>query len=122
MVKARAIELDFSDPDTQLAVAGCVLGVVFGLGTPLWYINRTERDEERLDELRALNRANFQATGDYLSEEEIAKIRKPKWTDKRFVAGGHLHGSTSHACHPPICASCACSHQCSVCPPSVQLQ
>lgn len=29
---ARAIELDFSDPDTQLSVAGVVLGLVFGIG------------------------------------------------------------------------------------------
>lgn len=29
------------------SLAGCVLGVVVGLGTPIWYINRTERDEER---------------------------------------------------------------------------
>jgi hypothetical protein len=27
-----------------------------------------ERDEERLEELRALNRANFEETGEYMSE------------------------------------------------------
>ena len=53
----RAIEIDFSDPDTQLSLAGVVLGLVLGLGAPAWYISRTERDEERLEELRALNRA-----------------------------------------------------------------
>eukprot|EP00878_Enallax_costatus_P001789 GHUV01001947.1.p2 GENE.GHUV01001947.1~~GHUV01001947.1.p2 ORF type:complete len:129 (+),score=16.54 GHUV01001947.1:104-490(+) len=81
--KVRAIELDFSDPDTQLSVAGLVLGLVFGLGAPAWYINRTERDEERLEELRAINRATYQETGEYMSDDEIAKIRKPKWTDRR---------------------------------------
>ncbi|KXZ48124.1 hypothetical protein GPECTOR_30g220 [Gonium pectorale] len=60
-----------------------VLGLVAGLGAPLWYINRAEKDEERLEELRALNRATFAETGEYMSEEEIAKIRKPKWTDRR---------------------------------------
>lgn len=66
--RVRAIELDFSDPDTQLSVAGVVLGLLFGLGAPAWYINRTERDEERLEELRALNRAQFQETGEYMTD------------------------------------------------------
>lgn len=79
----RAIELDFSDPDTQLSVAGVVLGLLMGIGAPVWYVNRTERDEERLEELRAMNRATYQETGEYMSDEEIAAIRKPKWTDKR---------------------------------------
>jgi len=67
----RAIELDFSDPDTQVSVAGLVLGLVFGLGAPTWYIQRTERDEERLEELRAMNRANYAETGEYLSEVRV---------------------------------------------------
>jgi hypothetical protein len=79
----KAIELDFSDLDTQLGVAGVVFGLVAGLGAPFWYINRIEKDDERLEELRALNRANFEETGAYLNEEEIAKMRKPKWTDRR---------------------------------------
>lgn len=83
MQRVRAIELDFSDPDTQLSVAGVVLGLVLGLGAPAWYINRTERDEERLEELRAINRATYEQTGEYMTEDEIASIRKPKWTDRR---------------------------------------
>lgn len=59
---------DFSDPDTQLSVAGVVLGLLLGLGAPAFYINRTERDEERLEELRALNRAQYQETGEYMSD------------------------------------------------------
>jgi hypothetical protein len=78
LAPCRAIELDFSDPDTQLSVAGLVLGLVLGLGAPAWYINRTERDEERLEELRALNRATFEETGEYMTDDEIANIRKPK--------------------------------------------
>ncbi|EFJ50853.1 hypothetical protein VOLCADRAFT_103637 [Volvox carteri f. nagariensis] len=78
-----AIEIDFSDPDTQISLAGMVLGLVAGLGAPIWYINRAEKDEERLEELRALNRATYAETGEYMTEDEIAKIRKPKWTDRR---------------------------------------
>jgi len=33
----RAIELDFSDPDTQLSVAGLVLGLVLGKLCLLWF-------------------------------------------------------------------------------------
>jgi hypothetical protein len=74
----RAIELDFSDPDTQLSIAGVVLGLVLGIGAPVWYVQRTERDEQRLEELRALNRATFEETGEYMTDDEIASIRKPK--------------------------------------------
>ncbi|KAJ9530712.1 hypothetical protein QJQ45_014882 [Haematococcus lacustris] len=81
--KGKAIELDWSDPDTLLGAAGLVLGVAMGLGAPIWYINRTERDEKRLEELRAMNRANYEATGEYMKDEEIAAVRKPRWTDRR---------------------------------------
>jgi hypothetical protein len=73
--KVRAIELDFSDPDTQLSMAGLVLGLVFGLGAPAWYINRTERDEERLEELRAMNRATFKETGEYMSDVSSSLVK-----------------------------------------------
>lgn len=75
----RAIALDFSDTDTQLAVAGVVLGLVAGIGAPLWYINRTERDEERLEELRAMNRANYSATGEYMSEVRLGHRMGGAW-------------------------------------------
>jgi hypothetical protein len=79
----RAIDIDISDPDTQVALAGCLLGVLFGIGAPIWYTNRTEVDNARLEELRALNRATFEETGEYMSDTEIEKFRKPKWTDRR---------------------------------------
>jgi MFS family permease len=52
----------------RLAAAMGLLGLVAGLGAPIWYISRTERDEERLEELRAMNRANYSATGEYMTE------------------------------------------------------
>ena len=42
--------------------------------------SRDDRDEERLEELRALNRATKEETGEYMSPEEIAAIRPPRWT------------------------------------------
>ena len=37
-VAAKAIEIDFSDPDTLIAIAGAVLGVGVGLGAPILYM------------------------------------------------------------------------------------
>lgn len=78
-----ALDIDWSDPEFQVGALGGVLGLVMGIGVPIFYVARTERDEERLEELRALNRATKEETGEYLTEEEIAAIRPPRWTDRR---------------------------------------
>jgi len=78
-----AVEVDWSDPDVQIGALGAFLGVTMGIGVPIFYISRDERDEERLEELRALNRATKEATGEYMSDDEIADIRPPRWTDRR---------------------------------------
>jgi len=78
-----AVEIDWTDPDVQIGALGAFLGLALGIGTPLFYISRDRRDEERLEELRALNRATKQETGEYLSPEEIEAIRPPRWTDRR---------------------------------------
>lgn len=78
-----AVEIDWSDPDVQIGALGAFLGLALGIGTPIFYISRERRDEERLEELRALNRATKQETGEYLSDEEIEAIRPPRWTDRR---------------------------------------
>ena len=83
------LDIDWSDPDTQIGAFGAFLGLAIGIGTPAFYISRDKADEERLEELRALNRATKAETGEYLSEEEIKKIRPPRWTDRReFVDDG----------------------------------
>lgn len=62
-----ALEIDWSDPDVQIGAFGAFLGVTVGIGVPLFYISRDERDEARLEELRALNRATKAETGEYLT-------------------------------------------------------
>ena len=78
-----AVEVDWSDPDVQIGALGAALGVMMGIGVPIFYISRDERDEERLEELRALNRATKEATGEYMTDEEINEIRPARWTDRR---------------------------------------
>lgn len=62
------IELDWSDPDTLTGAFAAVLGVVVGIGAPLFYISRDNADDKRLADLRELNRQNYKETGKYLSE------------------------------------------------------
>lgn len=77
------LDIDWSDPDVQIGAVGAILGILMGIGVPIFYISRDERDEERLEELRALNRATKAETGEYMSQEEIEAIRPPRWTDRR---------------------------------------
>ncbi|KAI3436017.1 hypothetical protein D9Q98_002074 [Chlorella vulgaris] len=89
--QARAIELlmladldiDWSDTDTQIGALGAVLGLGLGIGAPMFYASRDDRDEARLEELRALNRATKEETGEYMSQDEINEIRPARWTDRR---------------------------------------
>lgn len=51
-----------------MGVAGAVLGVGLGIGVPIFYISRDSADEEKLSELRELNRKTYKETGEYLTE------------------------------------------------------
>lgn len=42
-----------------------------------------ERDKERLEEIRELNRATLKATGEQMSEEEIIDLRPSRYLDRR---------------------------------------
>jgi hypothetical protein len=42
-----------------------------------------ERDKERLEEIRELNRATLKATGEQMSEEEISELRPNRYLDRR---------------------------------------
>merc|ERR1712124_140161 len=83
VLACRAFESSIFEPDTQVALAGTVLGIVLGVGAPVFYASRDEVDEKRLQEIRALNRATKEATGEYMSEQELYNIRPPRWTDRR---------------------------------------
>jgi hypothetical protein len=62
-----ALDIDWSDPDAQLGLFGGFLGLTVGIGAPIFYTYRDRLDEERLEELRALNRATKEETGEYLT-------------------------------------------------------
>ena len=64
---AKGIELDWSDPDTILGALGAASGLLLGIGAPIFYTQRVEKDEKDLEELRELNRQNFKQTGEYLT-------------------------------------------------------
>lgn len=68
VVPRAGLELDWTDPDTLLGAFGAITGLAVGIGLPLFFISRDEKDEKRLQELRELNRANFKETGEYLTE------------------------------------------------------
>lgn len=46
-------------------------------------ISRDDLDEERVEAIRELNRETYEATGEYLSKEELEKMRSPRWMDRR---------------------------------------
>eukprot|EP00465_Bigelowiella_longifila_P004527 CAMPEP_0185254756 /NCGR_PEP_ID=MMETSP1359-20130426/3688_1 /TAXON_ID=552665 /ORGANISM="Bigelowiella longifila, Strain CCMP242" /LENGTH=173 /DNA_ID=CAMNT_0027838113 /DNA_START=87 /DNA_END=608 /DNA_ORIENTATION=+ len=82
----RAIEIDWSDPDIQLAFAGAFLGLAGGIGFPIFYKLRDDADQDRLKDIREMNRQQFEETGEYMSEDEIASLRPKRYLDdKEFV-------------------------------------
>jgi hypothetical protein len=54
--------------DSILGAPGGALGLIVGIGAPIFYASRDEIDEKRLEELRELNRQNYKETGEYLTE------------------------------------------------------
>lgn len=78
MPPRRAINLDLSDPDTLVAVGGALLGVALGVGVPAFYISRDRRDEQRLEELRELNRNTKLQTGEYMTKVDgrVGQVRQ----------------------------------------------
>lgn len=103
IVQIAALDIDWTDPDVQIGVLGGVLGLGLGIGAPLFYSMRDDRDEERLEELRALNRATFKETGEYLTE-----VRGP-WCKCLFVDSMLTHRrrlQTSGLLAGPIAGVC----------------
>merc|ERR1712039_880328 len=79
----KSLKIDFLDPETQISIAGIFFGLLLGFGVPIFYSSRDRADEDRLEKIRALNRATKEATGQYMNEDEIYAIRPPRWTDRR---------------------------------------
>lgn len=49
-------------------------GLGLGIGIPIFLVRRDERDEERVAEIRELNQATKEATGEYMSEVRVGKV------------------------------------------------
>mmetsp|Transcript_14811 Transcript_14811/g.22439 ORF Transcript_14811/g.22439 Transcript_14811/m.22439 type:complete len:168 (-) Transcript_14811:250-753(-) len=82
----KAIEIDFSDPEIQLAITGAFLGLAGGIGFPIFYKLRDDADQERLKEIKEMNRQQFEETGQYMTDDEIAALRPKRYLDdKEFV-------------------------------------
>lgn len=66
-MSCKAIEIDWSDPDTWLAVLSLVGGMFFGAAVPAFFDSRAAKDEESLEEIRRMNREQYAETGQYMS-------------------------------------------------------
>ena len=67
-VSTGALAIDWSSSDTWLGVGVAVAGIAIGVGIPAFYMQLESKDEERLEELRELNRQTYKETGEYLTE------------------------------------------------------
>jgi hypothetical protein len=64
----RALEVDWTDPDTWVGILAAVGGLGAGVGFLVFSEQRIDEDEKSLEELRKLNRDTFKETGQYLSK------------------------------------------------------
>merc|ERR1712224_800991 len=83
----KALEVDVSDTESKIAIAGSLLGVILGLGAPIFYSSRDEADEKRLNEIRSLNRATKEATGKFMKEEKNYRDASSKMDRQTRVCG-----------------------------------
>jgi hypothetical protein len=96
-----ALELDWSDPDTLVGAFACVAGIALGVGTLVWYGKVVERDEERLQTLRELNKATYESTGEYLSEvRALLPVRRCYCRCRLASAHMHVHGAGGNGADP----------------------
>ena len=80
---AEIAQLAGFDGKTLTTVLAAVLGIAAGLGIPIFFVTQENRDKERIEEIRELNRATLKATGGQMSEEEIRELRPGRYLDRR---------------------------------------
>lgn len=82
VIELAQVAVEF-DSETVTTFVAALLGVGAGIGVPIFFVMQEERDKERLEEIRELNRATLKATGEQMSEEEISELRPSRYLDRR---------------------------------------
>ena len=80
-----AIELDWSDSGTWTGVGAAVLGIAIGIGAPIFYSQRDDLDEARLEDLREMNRQHYKETGRYLTDVSCSHTYEPRSMARHLV-------------------------------------
>lgn len=95
-----------------VGVAVGVGGLALGLGVPIFFMKLEERDEQRLEEVRRLNRETLEATGETLSQEELKEMRPKRYLDSREVgcarARARLEAGECRRAFVPPALACEC--------------
>jgi hypothetical protein len=76
------------DSDTVTAVIAVVAGLGAGIGVPVAFTLSEQRDKQRIEAIREMNRATLKATGETLSE---ARAFPPSSRSRQPLAGCNLH-------------------------------
>lgn len=94
-------------------------GLALGLGVPIFFMKMEERDEQRLEEVRRLNRETLETTGETLSQEELKEMRPKRYLDSREVgcarARARLEAGECRRAFVPPALACECMRCLCVC-------
>ena len=67
-MQQQQLSWTWSDSGTWTGVGAAVLGIAIGIGAPIFYSQRDDLDEARLEDLRERNRQHYKETGRYLTD------------------------------------------------------
>lgn len=67
--------------EVLLGAAAGVLGIGTGIGLPILFGKLEQRDKDRLERVRQINRQTLKETGETLPEEELQRLRPQRFLD-----------------------------------------